>query len=88
MEQLTVGLFLATVNKSIVDYLADPIRKKYPNADLWWLIYVALGTGAVLAWYAQVNLFAGYIPDVLVGRIVSCVAVGGGSTLIHKIFDE
>ena len=86
METLAVGLFLAGVNKALVDYIAAPIRKKYPDVDLWWLVYVALATGALLTWFASVNLFTAYIPDLLVGRVVTCILVGGGSSLIHDVF--
>lgn len=88
MESLAAGFFLAVANQKIIDYLAEPIRKRYPTADLWWLVYLALATGAALAWVAQVNLFGAFIPDPLAGRVISCIAVGGGSSLLHDIFDE
>lgn len=88
METLTVGIFLAGVNKALVDYIAAPIRKRYPDLDLWWFVYVALVTGATLAWFANVNLFTTYIPDALVGRIVTCILIGGGSSLIHDVFQR
>jgi len=88
MQAFAIGAFLAVANQKIVDYLAAPIRQRFPKLNLWWLIYVALGTGATLAWFAGLNLFVAYIPDALTGRILSCVVVGGGSSLIHDIFDR
>jgi hypothetical protein len=88
MEPLVIGTFLAIVNQKIIDYLAEPVRKRYPAIDLWWLVYVALASGAALAWFAGVNLFIDYVPDPLAGRIVTCLLVGGGSSLIHDIFDK
>lgn len=88
METLTIGLFLAAVNTKIIDWLAEPVRRKFPDVDTWWLLYVAAVTGFVLAWLAGVNLFAAQIENVLLGRILSGLLVGGGSSLIHDVFDQ
>jgi len=88
MEPLVIGLFLATLNTKLIDWLAAPVREQWPDANLWWLIYVALATGAAIAWLSGVNLFAAYIDDGLLGRILSCILVGGGSSLIHDVFDK
>ena len=88
MEAFVVGVFLATLNTKLIDSLAAPIRRKFPYLDLWWLLYVALVSGAAIAWVAGVNLFTAYVDNVLLGRALSCVLVGGGSSLIHDIFDK
>jgi hypothetical protein len=88
MEPFGVASFLAVVNKAIVDYVAAPVRQKYQQADLWWLVYVALVSGGVIGWLSGVNVFGEYIPDPLVGRFLTSVLVGGGSSLIHDIFDR
>ena len=88
MEALTIGVFLATVNTKLVDFLAAPVRQKFPQLDLWWLIYLALATGAAIAWVAGVNLFGAYVSNEVLGRALSCLLVGGGSSLIHDVFDK
>jgi hypothetical protein len=88
METLAIGLFLAAVNMALINYLAEPIRQKYPTIDLWWLLYVALATGFLIAWFAGVNLFGAYIENELLGRVLSGFLVGGGSSLIHDVFDR
>jgi len=88
MEALSAALFLSVANKAIVDYLIEPIRKKFPQVDMWWLVYVALVTGGLIGWLSQANVFAQYIPDALTGRILTAILVGGGSSLIHNIFDK
>lgn len=88
MEILAIGLFLSAVNTALINYLAEPVRQKYPTIDLWWLLYVALVTGFVIAWFAGVNLFGAYIENELLGRVLSGFLVGGGSSLIHDVFDN
>ncbi len=88
MESLTIGLFLATINTKLIDFLAAPVRQRFPDLDLWWLIYIALITGWAIAWVAGVNLFGGYISNEPLGRVLSALLVGGGSSLIHDIFDK
>jgi len=88
VEALAVALLLSVVNAKLVDYIVEPVRKRYPDVDLWWVIYVALGTGAVIGWFGEVNLFVGYARSLLLGRILTSLLVGGGASLIHDIFDK
>ncbi len=83
---LNTALFLAMANKLIIDYLAAPVKQRWPKANFWWLLYLALLTGGLLAWYAGVNLFVEMIPSPLLGRILTSVLVGGGASLIHDVF--
>jgi hypothetical protein len=80
-----VAVFLAVVNRALIDYLAAPIRAKFAH-DLWYLVYVSLATGSVIGWLSGVNLFAaiGTMPE-LVGRILTAVCIGGGANLLHDI---
>lgn len=80
-------LFLATLNKVLVDYFSEPAKRKFPTHDFWWLLYVAGLTGLVMGWFSQLNLFPELFPDVIVGRVMTSILVGGGSSLIHKLFE-
>lgn len=88
METLAIGLSLAALNTKVIDYLAEPVRRRYPALDMWWLLYVAAVTGFAISWLAGVNLFGGYIDNDVLGRVLSGVLVGGGSSLIHDVFDR
>ena len=88
MDQLAAAIFLSTANYAIVNYLADPIRQKFPALDLWWFVYVSFATGAALSLIAGVNLFGDYIANELAALIVTALAVGGGSNLIYQVFGK
>ncbi len=88
MEPVAVALFLGVVNKSIIDYLVTPVRQKWPDLDMWWLGYVALLTGGLIGWLSQANVFLDYMPDLIAGRVLTSILVGGGSSLIHDIFKK
>lgn len=88
METLAQGIFLAVVNEKLIEYLTEPIRRRYEHVDFWWLLYVALVTGAAIGWLAEVNFFETLIVNEIVGRVLSSILVGGGSSLIHDIFKE
>lgn len=88
METLANGVFLAAVNTALVNYLSEPVRQKYPALDLWWLLYVALATGFAISWFAGVNLFGAQIENEILARVLSGFFVGGGSSLIHNVFDQ
>jgi hypothetical protein len=86
MEQLAVGIFLASANFALVNYLADPVRQKWPELDLWWLVYVSLATGIALSWVSGANLYTDFIADTLASRIVTALTIGGGSNLVYAVF--
>jgi len=81
-----IAVLLAVVNRSIVEYLAAPIRQRFPDLDLWWLVYVAFLTGGLLGWFAGIDLFSGIAPmPEIQGRILTAACIGGGSNLLHDI---
>lgn len=88
IDALVVGVLLAVVNTKLVDYLAAPLKQKFPDLDLWWLLYLSLVTGFAIGWFGNVNLFSEYIENVLLGRVLSSLLVGGGSSLIYDVFDK
>lgn len=81
---MTQIIFLATLNKLLIDYFAKPLKAKYPNITVW-LPYVAMLTGGVIGWLSGSNVFAGMFAEV-VGRLLTAVLIGGGSGLIHDVF--
>lgn len=82
------ALFLAVANSKIIDYVFRPIRKKFPEVDFWFIIYVALLTGGLIGWISELNLYAPYIPNEVVGRVLTAITIGGGSSLVHEIFGD
>lgn len=88
IDALVVGTLLAIVNTKLVDYITAPIKKRFPDFDLWWLLYVSLATGFAIGWFGSVNLFVEYIDNALLGRVLSSLLVGGGSSLIYDVFDK
>ncbi len=88
MDMLIKAIFLAVANKALVDYLANPIRKKKPEWDLWWLGYVAFVTGAALGWVSGIDILSFAVADPTASRFVSALFIGGGASLIHDIYDQ
>ena len=82
------AFLLAVANKALIDYLADPFRKRFPNYDFWWLPYVALATGGLIGYLAGVNLFVPAGLEGLPGQILTAAAIGGGAGLLHNITDH
>jgi hypothetical protein len=87
---LSTALFLAFLNKALLDAFADPIRRKFPSVDLWWMNYVAFVTGLVIVWLSGINIlepFMGTASEALIaGRVLTGLLVGGGTDLINDLF--
>ena len=88
-QVLAMAFLLAVANKALVDYLANPIRQRFPDLNLWFLPYIAFVTGGIIAYVANVNLFD-FVPGLtgLAGRVLTSAVVGGGAGLIHDVFDH
>lgn len=82
---VVVGL-LATAVSEIVDWIKAPIVKRFPDADLWWFVYVNGVLGFAVGWFALVNLFADMVPNIILGRILTAAMIGGGSQIIFRVF--
>jgi hypothetical protein len=81
-----IAVLLAVVNRALIEYLATPVRRRFPDADLWWLVYVAFVTGGAIGWIAGVNLFSSIAEmPIVLGRILTAACIGGGSNLLHDI---
>jgi len=88
-ESLATALFLSIAIKAIIDYLAEPVRQKYPTANLWWLVYVSFVVGAACSWLGSLDLFALAIPTApVLTRVLTAAVIGGGASLIHDVFDS
>lgn len=85
MTPFAVALLLMLTVKTILDGIVSPIKKQYPAANLWWFDYVAWVLGAVVVWFAPLNMFEAAGIDPLLGRILTALAVGGGADVLNII---
>jgi hypothetical protein len=88
LTPLVAAILLAVTNSEIVDYIKRPIMQKFPSLDLWWFVYVGLATGFAIGWFAGINLFEGVVEEDLLGRLLTAALIGGGSSLIYRIFKK
>lgn len=88
MELIAVALFLSLSANRIIEAFVAPLKKRYPDLDLWWLIYVTWVAGGVLSYAAGVNLFAAVVPTLnpTAGLVLTALVVGGGANLIADLF--
>jgi Na+/melibiose symporter-like transporter len=86
MDTLATAFFLSLAANRIIEAVVTPLRAKFPQLDLWWLVYVAWVVGGVLAFFAGINLFESFFTDPTVGKLLTAIVVGGGSNLIADVF--
>ncbi len=85
----TLGIVIGmmVLANRLVAALVTPIFEKY-GLDKFWLMFVSWALSGVFVWLTGVNLFAAYIPNVLVGKILTAVVAGGGANLLHDLTDK
>jgi hypothetical protein len=85
MEPLLIAAFLAIVANRLVDGLITPIFDRF-NFDKFWLKYIAWAIAGGIVWLSAVNLFEGYLPDPLLGQVLTALVGGGGANLLYDLF--
>jgi len=88
MDIQIIGLMVvaAFVIMRLFDAIVKPLWEK-AGLDKFWLLYLALVVGAALGWYTELNGFPVF-KDPLVGRILSCLAMGLGPSWLHDLTDK
>ncbi len=84
---LGIVIGMMVLANRLVAALVTPLFDKY-GWDKFWLMYPAWVLAGVLVWLTGVNLFAAYIPNELIGKILTAIVAGGGSNLLHDLTDK
>ena len=84
---LGVVIGMMVLANRLVAALVTPLFDKY-GWDKFWLMYPAWILAGVLVWLTGVNLFVAYIPNELIGKILTAIVAGGGSNLLHDLTDK
>lgn len=86
LAHIAVAIFLAAVAEFMVGGLVEPFFERY-GIDYFWLKYVAWLVASAIVAASGINLFQGYIPNDVIGMILTAIFCGGGSNKIHDFFD-
>ena len=84
---LGIVIGMMVLANRLVAMLVTPIFDKY-ELDKFWLAYPAWILAGVFVWFTGVNLFASFIPNALIGQILTAIVAGGGSNLLHDLTDK
>jgi len=83
---LGVVIGMMVLANRLVAALVTPIFDKY-NLDKFWLMYPSWILSGVFVWFTGLNLFAPFIPNALIGQILTAVVAGGGANMLHDLTD-
>lgn len=86
-QVLGIVIGMMVLANRLVAALVTPLFDKY-GWDHFSLMYVAWIISGVFVWLTGVNLFAPYIPNELIGQILTAIVAGGGGNLLHDITDQ
>ena len=84
---LGVVLGFAVLANRLVAMLVTPLFEK-KAWDKFWLMYVAWAFAGGLVAASQVNLFSSYIPNQIIGLVLTAVVAGGGANLLHDVSNK
>ena len=77
--------FMVLANR-LVEMLITPLFDHY-TWDKFALMYIAWAFSGVLVGLTGLNLFAGLIPNPVIGQVLTAVVAGGGANLLHDLVD-
>jgi hypothetical protein len=84
---LGVVLGFAILANRFVDMLVTPLFDKN-GWDKFYLMYVAWGFASAFVAATQLNLFDAYIPNKIIGLVLTAIVAGGGANLLHDVSDK
>ena len=84
---LGIVIGMMVLANRLVAMLITPLWDKF-GWDKFWLAYPAWILSGVFVWLTEVNLFAAFIPNALIGQILTAIVAGGGSNLLHDLTDR
>lgn len=82
---IAIGFLSMFLHGAVDAVVVEPIRKRSPEANLWWVVYVALGLGVAVCALGSINAIPIPSLDGPVGYIMTGVAVGTGGRLIEGL---
>ena len=83
--ETVVGLTVL-VNR-LVEALVTPIFEKM-GWDKFWILYIAWVVSGAFVFPTGLNLFSEFIPNMLVGQLLTAIVAGGGANLLHNLTDK
>lgn len=78
--------FMVLANR-LVAMLVVPLFEKY-GLDKFWIMYVAWVVSGIFVTFTQVNLFTVFIPNPVIGMVLTAIVAGGGANLLHDLTDS
>lgn len=96
LESLSFGLVAAFVIAQVLDKVVKPLlaalalgsgAERRAALGALWPFYVSLALAAGLAWATGLNLFPVFRESPLLGRVLSCLAIGLGPSFLHDLKD-
>jgi len=96
LESLSFGLVAAFVIAQLLDKVVKPLlaaaslesaaERRAALLKLW-PFYVSLAIASGLAWATGLNLFPVFRESNVLGRVLSCLAIGLGPSFLHDLKD-
>jgi len=87
MEAIGAALVAAIVLMRVVETIVKPFFEKY-GLDRFWLAYITLLLGGVLAWFTGLNALPVFAVSSAVGRVLTCLIIGLGPSFIYDLLDR
>jgi hypothetical protein len=84
---LGAALVAAFVIERLVEAVIAPLFDKF-KWDRFWLLYIAWAVGGGLAWATGLNALPVFAESAVVGRVLTCMLVGLGSSFIYDLVDN
>jgi hypothetical protein len=82
MDDLAVVGFMAVLANRLVELIVKPFFDKY-ELDKFPLMYIAWLVAGLLCAATQVNIFAEYVPNPVIGLVLTAIVAGGGANMLN-----
>lgn len=86
-EALVAALIAAIILERVFEMLFTPLWTRLAW-DGFYKLYASIILGALIGWATGLNAFPVFPVYPLVGRILTCLAIGAGPSFIHDLINR
>jgi hypothetical protein len=82
---IIIAVIIDKVFKPLFEAASLPAGERWPAVAKLWPFYTALIVGAALAWFTGLQIFTLFEAAPVVGRILTCLVIGLGPSVLHDL---
>jgi hypothetical protein len=84
LSPVALVILLSFACKGVVDAIIKPLKDWRPEMPTFWVPWLSIVFGMLLAWFSDANLLAGVVATPALGVLITGFLIGAGQDTIYQ----